>query len=46
MNVLNGRTGRRVLIHLPGGDLDIEWSETDSHVYMTGAAAEVFEGDM
>ncbi len=44
--VLNGKTGRSVLVHLPGGDLDIEWSETDNHVYMTGAAAEVFEGEI
>jgi len=44
--VLNGKTGRRVLVHLPGGDLDIEWSEADNHIYMTGAAAEVFEGDV
>lgn len=44
--VLNGKTGRRVLVHLPGGDLDIEWSPSDNHVYMTGAAAEVFEGDV
>ena len=44
--VLNGKTGRRVLVHLPGGDLDIEWSEADNHVYMTGAAAEVFNGEI
>ncbi len=43
---LNGKTGRRVLVHLPGGDLDIEWSEGDNHVYMTGAATEVFEGEI
>jgi len=44
--VLNGKTGRRVLVHLPGGDLDIEWSEADNHVYMTGPAAEVFAGEI
>ena len=44
--VLNGKTGRRVLVHLPGGDLDIEWLEADNHIYMTGAAAEVFEGEL
>ena len=44
--VLNGKTGREVLVHLPGGDLDIEWSEADNHVYMTGPAAEVFEGEL
>ena len=44
--VLNGKTGRSVLVHLPGGDLDIEWSEADNHVYMTGSATEVFSGDI
>ncbi len=41
---LNGLTGRRVTVHLKGGDLLIEWAE-DNHVYMTGPAAEVFTGD-
>ncbi len=44
--VLGGRTGRQVRVHLPGGDLDIDWSDADNHVYMTGAATEVFEGDV
>ncbi|HEX9712771.1 MAG TPA: diaminopimelate epimerase [Actinomycetota bacterium] len=35
-------TGRRVAVHLPGGTLDIEW--TDQTVFMTGPAVEVFEG--
>ena len=43
--VLTGRTGRRLLAHLPGGDLDLNWSETDDHVYMTGPAVEVFSGE-
>ena len=43
---LNHHTGRHVLVHLPGGDLDIEWSEADNHVYMTGPAVEVFEGEI
>ena len=42
--VLNSKTGRNVLVHLPGGDLDVVWSETDNHVYMTGSATEVFTG--
>lgn len=44
--VLNGKTGRSVLVHLPGGDLDILWSDADNHVYMTGPAAEVFTGEV
>jgi diaminopimelate epimerase len=43
--VLTGRTGRRLLAHLPGGDLELEWSEADNHVYMSGPATEVFTGD-
>lgn len=41
---LNGLAGRKVTIHLAGGDLKIDWSEKDNHVYMTGPAAEVFAG--
>jgi len=44
-SAINGRTGRRVTAHLPGGDLQIEWAE-DDHVYMTGPATEVFEGEI
>jgi diaminopimelate epimerase len=43
--VLAGLTDRTVLIHLPGGDLTIEWRESDNHVYMTGTATEVFTGE-
>jgi diaminopimelate epimerase len=42
--ILNRKTGRRVIIHLRGGDLEIEWRTEDNHVYMTGPAEEVFEG--
>jgi diaminopimelate epimerase len=31
-----GRTGRKVTVTLPGGDLSIEWRESDDHVLMTG----------
>ena len=40
---LTGRTDRKVLIHLPGGDLELEWA-ADNHVYLTGPAVEVFSG--
>ena len=42
--VLTGRARRKVLIHLLGGDLELEWNEADNHVYMTGPAVEVFSG--
>lgn len=41
--VLTGRASRKALIHLPGGDLQIDW--TNNHVFMTGPAEEVFHGD-
>lgn len=43
--VLTNRSQRRILAHLPGGDLQLHWSETDNHVYMTGPAVEVFSGE-
>ena len=43
--VLAGRTAPKILAHLPGGDLHLEWRESDNHVYMTGPAVEVFSGD-
>ena len=42
--VLTGRTDRRLLNHLRGGDLEMEWAE-DGDIYMTGPAVQVFEGD-
>ena len=42
--VLTGRSERRATIHLNGGDLDVEWRESDGHVFMTGTAEEVFRG--
>jgi diaminopimelate epimerase len=45
---LNGKlpqANRRALVHLPGGDLDIEWA-ANNHVYMTGPATTVFAGDI
>lgn len=42
--VLTGRTARRLLAHLPGGDLELEWAADDAPVYMTGPATEVFSG--
>jgi diaminopimelate epimerase len=43
--VLTGRTNRKILAHLPGGDLTLEWRESDGNVYMTGPATEVFSGE-
>ena len=42
---LTGRCERKVLAHLPGGDLDLNWCQEDNCVYMTGPAVEVFTGN-
>ena len=41
---LRGKTDRKVTVHLAGGDLFIEWRESDNRVIMTGPAEEVFSG--
>ena len=41
-----GRTGRKNRIIMDGGELEIEWREADNHVYMTGPAEFVFEGEI
>ncbi|WP_101689172.1 diaminopimelate epimerase [Dysgonomonas massiliensis] len=42
--ILNGYCDRKVTINLLGGKLEIEWDETNNHVYMTGEAVTVFNG--
>lgn len=44
--VLNGKSGRKADIHLRGGILTIEWDEKTGHVFMTGPAVTVFEGEL
>ena len=44
--VLNNILDRKVLVELLGGKLEIEWNKNDNHVYMTGPARTVFEGEM
>lgn len=41
-----GLCERQVTVHLLGGDLKIRWSEEDGHIYMTGPATTVFEGEL
>jgi diaminopimelate epimerase len=43
--VLTGRTKRKIINHLRGGDLELEWSEADGCVYKTGPAVEVYSGE-
>ena len=43
---LTGKAGRQSKIVMDGGTLEIEWRESDNHVYMTGPAAFVYDGEI
>lgn len=44
---LNGICPReKVRVELSGGELSIEWKESDGHIYMTGPAEFVFDGEI
>ena len=43
---LTGRASRLSEIRMDGGTLQIEWRTTDNHVYMTGPAEIVFDGEI
>lgn len=45
-SVLNGLCERKTTVKLLGGDLNIEWNEANNHVYMTGPAVKVFDGEI
>ena len=44
--ILNGYTDDTVLVHLLGGDLLIEYDRETNHIFMTGPATTVFEGEI
>ena len=44
--VSNGKTEDEVLVHLLGGDLHIRYDRESGHIFMTGPAKVVFEGDI
>lgn len=41
-----GRAKRKSVINMDGGELHIEWSNDDNHVYMTGPATVVYDGEI
>ena len=43
--ILNDKTDDTVLVHLRGGDLKIEYDRDTNHLFMTGPAETVFEGE-
>ena len=44
--ILNGRTEDEVLVHLLGGDLNIRYDRESGHIFMTGPATTVYEGEI
>lgn len=44
--ILNGLTENKVLVHLLGGDLEIEYLPKENRILMTGPATEVFTGEI
>lgn len=41
---LNGKTDRKVLVHLKGGDLSVRWDEASDDVFLSGPAEFTFDG--
>ena len=44
--VLNNLTDETVEVTVPGGKILIEWNKANNHIYMTGPAVTVFEGEI
>ncbi len=44
--VLTYRTDRTVQVDLDGGSLEIEYNMQDNHIYMTGPAVKVYQGEI
>ena len=44
--ILNGFCDRKTTVQLLGGELVIEWNAFDNHVYLSGSATTVFEGEI
>ena len=44
--ILNGLTERNICVELLGGSMQVEWNGNDNHVYMTGPAETVYEGEL
>lgn len=44
--ILNGYTEDEVTVHMRGGDLRIRYDRKSGHIFMTGPAVKVFDGDL
>lgn len=45
-SILNGMTEDQVTVKLIGGDLRIRWDKESGHIFMTGPAAVVYDGEI
>ena len=43
--IAQGKLDREAVVHLPGGDLSVRWEEKSGHMFMTGPAVTVFDGE-
>lgn len=43
---LAGKSSRNVTVKMDGGDLHVNWQETDNHIFLMGSAEFVFEGQV
>ena len=43
--IARGKLDREAVVHLPGGDLSVRWEEKSGHMFMTGPAVTVFDGE-
>ena len=41
-----GKLDREAVVHLAGGDLTVRWDEKSGHVFRTGPAVTVFDGEL
>lgn len=44
--ILNGAVGRKCEIIMDGGAVMIEWDKVSGHIFMTGPASKVFDGEI
>lgn len=44
--ILNGYVENEITVELLGGNLNIKWDKENNHIYMTGPATTVFEGEL
>ena len=45
VSALTGKAGRKAVVSLKGGDVEVEWSEETNRVTLTGGAEWVFRGE-